>query len=185
MLACVHADSPLTLKFALNTDAKNMQVYFAANSVWNGTAAGTPLRLARSELAPCGQRTAHHHKGVDEVVYVLNGTVEISTVIDGGNVITDIVSAGDSFVLPNGLPHSVVNPSCCERATVLQFFNAFDLKTVETIAAARNVFGSPYSSYQTPKFKDSVQAATTYFSYDANCLASCNLGPKYGQMPAP
>lgn len=180
---------PLALTQLVNrTVAKDMiiQSYQNSDRTFNGTAPYPSVSLAKVTLAPCGVRVMHTHNGVDELLYVVNGSVSAYTVYPSGSVCEQrMLMPGQAFLYPRGLVHGAHNPSCTDYAEVLGFFTAFDSATVNIGAAAFNGPYGPFKDYVCTDLADSVSAAvdSTTLHYDARCLARCDLGGLGGQDP--
>jgi hypothetical protein len=102
-----------------------------------------------------------------------------------GSATTALLQPGQAFTFPNGLVHTLFNPSCNATATTLNIFNAVNPNGVSIAASAWAIAGSSLRAYSNSTLVSSQEQAQTFFSYDPFCLARCGLGSTFGQEPAP
>jgi quercetin dioxygenase-like cupin family protein len=99
---------------------------FSADRPGETVADATDYTVVYNELEP-GAKIGTHQDGVDELVYVIDGTVE-TTVGDE----TTTAATGELAVVPADVPHSVRNTGT-ETARLLGFFASGDVEsTFET-----------------------------------------------------
>lgn len=101
-----------------------------------GEAAGLSTRLVRIE--PASRRSAHRHPRTAEAVYVAEGRGRAW--VDGE--VTEVV-AGDTFLVPRGVPHATV-PDAAAGLLLVCFFPDGDLASnTEELPGEVPVAGAP------------------------------------------
>ncbi|MEW6303458.1 MAG: cupin domain-containing protein [Verrucomicrobiota bacterium] len=74
------------------------------------------LTLGRVTLNPGHSNPRHSHPNCDEVLYVLRGRLEHSL---GDDVV--VLNAGDTLVIPAGVPHQARNPGHDAADTIVAY----------------------------------------------------------------
>jgi quercetin dioxygenase-like cupin family protein len=94
------------------------------------------VSLSRIDYAPGGVNPPHTHPRATEVIFVLQGTLDVGFVTAAGNrLVAKTLSAGDVFVFPRGLVHFQRNAGDDAPAAVLSAFNS-QLPGTQSLAAA-------------------------------------------------
>jgi quercetin dioxygenase-like cupin family protein len=102
------------------------------------------VSIARIDYAPGGQNPPHTHPRATEIIFVLEGTLEVGFITTANKLFTKIVNKGDVFVFPRGLVHFQQNRGHGPAAVV----SAFNSQLQGTQAIAMTLFGAtpPVSS---------------------------------------
>ena len=79
------------------------------------------MTLGRVTFKPGQANPPHFHPNCEEILYVVNGTIE-HTLPQGG---TAILQAGDCIVLPKGSKHSARNTGTEEAVVIVVFDSAY------------------------------------------------------------
>ncbi|OEL19551.1 Germin-like protein 1-1 [Dichanthelium oligosanthes] len=96
------------------------------------------VSIARIDYAPGGQNPPHTHPRATEIIFVLEGTLEVGFITTANKLFTKIVTMGDVFVFPRGLVHFQQNRGNCAAAVVA----AFNSQLQGTQAIAMTLFGA-------------------------------------------
>uniref|UniRef100_A0A0D9WEM0 Germin-like protein n=1 Tax=Leersia perrieri TaxID=77586 RepID=A0A0D9WEM0_9ORYZ len=81
------------------------------------------VSMSRIDYAPGGLNPPHTHPRATEMVFVLQGTLDVGFITTGNKLYTKTISAGDVFVFPRGLVHFQRN-SGESPAAVISAFNS-------------------------------------------------------------
>lgn len=102
------------------------------------------VSIARIDYAPGGQNPPHTHPRATEIIFVLEGTLEVGFITTANKLFTKVVGKGDVFVFPRGLVHFQQNRGHGPAAVVA----AFNSQLQGTQAIAMTLFGAtpPVSS---------------------------------------
>ena len=140
-------------------------------------------------INPCAQNTPHVHPRGTEIFYVIQGTFKTFFVEEnGGRVIVNDVSAGQTTIFPQGLIHGQINTGC-EQAIFLAAFGTEDPGVQQT---ANNLFRLPVESLTSAFYltKDKIDVIKLGIpdnpanGFDSECLARCGISnPVYTQQP--
>ncbi|KAL0703704.1 hypothetical protein Bca4012_070129 [Brassica carinata] len=106
------------------------------------------VSLARIDYAPGGLNPPHTHPRATEVVYVLEGTLDVGFLTTANKLIAQSLKKGDVFAFPKGLVHFQKNNGRVP-ASVIAAFNS-QLPGTQSLGAT--LFGS------TPPVPDSILA---------------------------
>ena len=102
------------------------------------------VSMARIDFAPWGVNPPHTHPRATEIIFVLEGTLEVGFITTANKLFTKVVGKGDVFVFPRGLVHFQQNRGHGPAAVVA----AFNSQLQGTQAIAMTLFGAtpPVSS---------------------------------------
>ncbi|VVA89713.1 unnamed protein product [Arabis nemorensis] len=92
------------------------------------------VSLARIDYAPGGLNPPHTHPRATEVVYVLEGELEVGFITTANKLFSKTIKIGEVFVFPRGLVHFQKNNGK-SPASVLAAFNSQLPGTVSVAAA--------------------------------------------------
>lgn len=81
------------------------------------------ISLARAEFAPGGLIAPHTHPRATEMVFVLEGMLDVSFITTSNLLISKTIKKGEIFVFPRGMIHFLKNNSN-KHAAVLAAFNS-------------------------------------------------------------
>lgn len=81
------------------------------------------VSLSRVDYAPGGINPPHTHPRATEIVFVLEGELDVGFITTGNVLISKTISKGEIFVFPKGLVHFQKN-NAKEPASVLAAFNS-------------------------------------------------------------
>lgn len=104
------------------------------------------VSLARIDYAPDGLNPPHTHPRGTEVIFVLEGELEVGFITTSNKLFTKNITKGEVFVFPRGLVHFQKNNGA-EPAAVIAAFNS-QLPGTQSIGAT--LFGA------SPEVPDSV-----------------------------
>lgn len=93
-----------------------------ASSLPGGNAQG--LAMARTDLAPGGLAPPHTHPRASEVALVLAGSVLVGFADTSYRLYTQLLRAGEAFVVPRGMVHFLYNMDVAAPAVVLSGLNS-------------------------------------------------------------
>ena len=79
------------------------------------------VSIARIDYAPGGQNPPHTHPRATEIIFVLEGTLEVGFITTANKLFTKTVTMGDVFVFPRGLVHFQQNRGYGPAAVVAGF----------------------------------------------------------------
>eukprot|EP00092_Neocalanus_flemingeri_P019628 GFUD01021260.1.p1 GENE.GFUD01021260.1~~GFUD01021260.1.p1 ORF type:complete len:228 (+),score=37.99 GFUD01021260.1:156-839(+) len=131
-----------TPDFAIAVDAANSELVFdllnPANMEEVGQEGGEVfyqvvpgiMGTHKYSIAPCGVAIPHFHSDGDAINYVMewNAQAEVGYVeADGSTVTIKNIKKGNTFRMARGTLHWVVNKSCTETLSGIQFFNSPDI----------------------------------------------------------
>ncbi|KAK3159833.1 hypothetical protein QOZ80_1BG0051610 [Eleusine coracana subsp. coracana] len=121
-----------------NTNNPNGAVVTAAN-VENFAGVNTlGVSMARIDYAPGGLNPPHTHPRATEIIFVLEGVLEVGFITTADKLFSRIITKGDVFVFPRGLVHFQQNRGH-GPATVIAGFNS---QLQGTQAVAMTLFGA-------------------------------------------
>ncbi|KAF5743862.1 GERMIN-LIKE protein 10 [Tripterygium wilfordii] len=81
------------------------------------------VSLARIDYAPDGLNPPHTHPRATEIVYVLEGTLDVGFITTANKLIAKTITKGDIFAFPRGLVHFQKNNGD-KSASVISAFNS-------------------------------------------------------------
>jgi len=96
------------------------------------------VSIARIDYAPGGQNPPHTHPRATEIIFVLEGTLEVGFITTANKLFTKILTKGDVFVFPRGLVHFQQNRGYGPAAVVA----AFNSQLQGTQQIAMTLFGA-------------------------------------------
>ncbi|KAG2603338.1 hypothetical protein PVAP13_5KG764300 [Panicum virgatum] len=97
------------------------------------------VSMARTDYAPWGGvNPPHSHPRATEILFVLDGTLEVGFVVAASRLLGRTVSRGEVFVFPRGLVHLERSVGAAPAVAV----SAFDSQLPGTQAAAAALFGA-------------------------------------------
>ncbi|CAD6238810.1 unnamed protein product [Miscanthus lutarioriparius] len=79
------------------------------------------VSIARIDYAPGGQNPPHTHPRATEIIFVLEGTLEVGFITTANKLFTKTLTTGDVFVFPRGLVHFQQNRGYGPAAVVAGF----------------------------------------------------------------
>lgn len=79
------------------------------------------VSLSRIDYAPGGLNPPHTHPRATEIVFVLQGTLDVGFITTGNKLIAKTITAGDVFVFPRGLVHFQKNNEDVPAAVISAF----------------------------------------------------------------
>ncbi|GJN06341.1 hypothetical protein PR202_ga24063 [Eleusine coracana subsp. coracana] len=121
-----------------NTNNPNGAMVTAAN-VENFAGVNTlGVSMARIDYAPGGLNPPHTHPRATEIIFVLEGVLEVGFITTADKLFSRIITKGDVFVFPRGLVHFQQNRGH-GPATVIAGFNS---QLQGTQAVAMTLFGA-------------------------------------------
>lgn len=157
-----------------------------------GTLPGHGIGQNLISLGPCAINQPHVHPRGTEFTWITQGTVTFALVEEnGGRFVESNVTAGQTFIIPQGLLHYAINHEC-EPAQLLTSFPTRDSGT-QTIASAlfkfpmdvlRATLGASEEDIQ--KIIDAVKDERSKNpSFNPDCLARCGIyaPPTYPYTP--
>nr|ACG37538.1 rhicadhesin receptor precursor [Zea mays] len=96
------------------------------------------VSMARIDYAPGGQNPPHTHPRATEIIFVLEGTLEVGFLTTANRLLSKTVATGDVFVFPRGLVHFQQNRGHGPAAVLA----AFNSQLQGTQAIAMTLFGA-------------------------------------------
>ncbi|KAJ4871437.1 Germin-like protein subfamily 2 member 1 [Raphanus sativus] len=96
------------------------------------------VSLARIDYAPGGLNPPHTHPRATEVVYVLEGTLDVGFLTTANRLISQSLKKGDVFAFPRGLVHFQKNNGRVPAAVIA----AFNSQLPGTQSLGATLFGS-------------------------------------------
>ncbi|CAA7030574.1 unnamed protein product [Microthlaspi erraticum] len=129
------------------------------------------VSLSRIDYAPGGLNPPHTHPRATEVIFVLEGELDVGFITTANKHFAKTVKKGEVFVFPRGLVHYQKNSNKAKPASVISAFNS-QLPGTQSIAAT--LFTS------TPSIPDNV--LTTAFQIGTKEIEKIKskLAPKKG-----
>ncbi|GJN38008.1 hypothetical protein PR202_gb27014 [Eleusine coracana subsp. coracana] len=126
------------LRYPGNTNNPNGAVVTAAN-VENFPGVNTlGVSMARIDYAPGGQNPPHTHPRATEIIFVLEGVLEVGFITTDNKLFSKIITKGDVFVFPARLVHFQQNRGHGPAAVIA----AFNSQLQGTQAIAMTLFGA-------------------------------------------
>ncbi|XP_020228444.1 rhicadhesin receptor isoform X1 [Cajanus cajan] len=108
------------------------------------------VSLARIDFAPGGLNPPHTHPRATEIVFVLQGQLEVGFITTANELMSMIINEGDIFVFPKGLVHFQNNNANVAAAVI----SAFNSQLPGTQSIATTLFAA------TPSVPDHVLTKT-------------------------
>lgn len=105
------------------------------------------VSLSRIDYEAGGLNPPHTHPRATEIIFVLEGELDVGFITTSNNLISKSIKKGDVFVFPKGLVHFQKNSNGKKPASVISGFNS-QLPGTQSIAAT--LFSS------TPSVPDNV-----------------------------
>ena len=96
------------------------------------------VSIARIDYAPGGQNPPHTHPRATEVIFVLQGSLDVGFVTTANRHYARTVCSGEVFVFPRGLVHYQRNNGGTPAAAI----SAFNSQLPGTQAVAQALFGA-------------------------------------------
>ncbi|CAL9068755.1 unnamed protein product [Musa banksii] len=103
------------------------------------------VSLSRVDYAPGGLNPPHTHPRATEVVFVLDGTLDVGFITTANKLIAKTITKGEVFVFPRGLVHFQKNNGAAPAA-VIAAFNS-QLPGTQSIAVALFAATPPVPDY--------------------------------------
>ncbi|KAK3159832.1 hypothetical protein QOZ80_1BG0051600 [Eleusine coracana subsp. coracana] len=126
------------LKNPGNTNNPNGAVVTAANVETFPGVNTLGVSMARIDYAPGGQNPPHTHPRATEIIFVLEGTLEVGFITTANKLFTKTITKGDVFVFPARLVHFQQNRGHGPAAVIA----AFNSQLQGTQAIAMTLFGA-------------------------------------------
>ncbi|XP_042474868.1 germin-like protein subfamily 2 member 4 [Macadamia integrifolia] len=82
------------------------------------------VSLSRIDYSPSGLNPPHTHPRATEIVFVLEGELEVGFITTANVLVSQTIKKGDIFVFPKGLVHFQKNNDAKVPAAVLSAFNS-------------------------------------------------------------
>ncbi|XP_009413700.2 germin-like protein 5-1 [Musa acuminata AAA Group] len=83
------------------------------------------VSMSRVDYAPGGLNPPHTHPRATEIVFVLDGTLDVGFITTANKLITKTITKGDVFVFPRGLVHFQKNNGDVPAAALAAFNSQF------------------------------------------------------------
>ncbi|CAH2044485.1 unnamed protein product [Thlaspi arvense] len=96
------------------------------------------LSMSRIDYAPNGLNPPHVHPRASEIIYVLEGQLNVGFVTTAGKLIAKNIKKGDVFVFPKGLLHFQKNTANAPASVIA----AFDSQLPGTQSLVASLFGA-------------------------------------------
>ncbi|CAN6338056.1 unnamed protein product [Urochloa humidicola] len=96
------------------------------------------VSLSRIDYAPGGLNPPHTHPRATEMVFVLQGTLDVGFITTGNKLVAKTITAGDVFVFPRGLVHFQKNNGDAPAAVI----SAFNSQLPGTQSLAMTLFAA-------------------------------------------
>ncbi|KAM0868104.1 hypothetical protein ACQ4PT_041535 [Festuca glaucescens] len=96
------------------------------------------VSMSRVDYAPWGVNPPHTHPRATEIIYVLEGSLDVAFVTTGGNLYARTVCKGGLFVFPRGLVHYQKNTGGAPAVAI----SAFNTQLPSTQSLAVALFGA-------------------------------------------
>ncbi|RCV18360.1 hypothetical protein SEVIR_3G304500v4 [Setaria viridis] len=96
------------------------------------------VSLSRIDYAPGGLNPPHTHPRATEIVFVLQGTLDVGFITTGNKLIAKTITSGDVFVFPRGLVHFQKNNEDAPAAVI----SAFNSQLPGTQSLAMTLFAA-------------------------------------------
>lgn len=92
------------------------------------------ISMSRADYAPGGLNPPHTHPRATEIIFVLEGELEVGFITTANELFTKRLTKGEVFVFPRGLVHFQRNPGKAPAAVIAAFNSQFP--GTQSIAAA-------------------------------------------------
>ena len=99
------------------------------------------VSMSRVDYAPWGVNPPHTHPRATEIIYVLEGSLDVGFVTTAGKLFARTVCKGELFVFPRGLVHYQKNNGGAPAAAISAFNS--QLPGTQTLAEALYTASSP------------------------------------------
>ncbi|KAF0927567.1 hypothetical protein E2562_034369 [Oryza meyeriana var. granulata] len=96
------------------------------------------VSMSRIDYAPGGLNPPHTHPRATEMVFVLQGTLDVGFITTGNKLFAKTITAGDVFVFPRGLVHFQKNNGDSPAAVI----SAFNSQLPGTQSLATTIFAA-------------------------------------------
>ena len=96
------------------------------------------VSMARIDFAPWGVNPPHTHPRATEVIFVLQGSLDVGFLTTANRLYARTVCSGEVFVFPRGLVHYQRNNGATPAAVI----SAFDSQLPGTQAVVQTLFGA-------------------------------------------
>ncbi|TVU22733.1 hypothetical protein EJB05_32450 [Eragrostis curvula] len=126
------------LKNPGNTNNPNGAVVTAANVDTFAGVNTLGVSMARIDYAVGGQNPPHTHPRATEIIFVLQGTLQVGFITTANKLFTKTITVGEVFVFPRGLVHFQQNRGHYPAAVIA----AFNSQLQGTQAIAATLFGA-------------------------------------------
>ncbi|KAF7818061.1 germin-like protein subfamily 2 member 4 [Senna tora] len=126
------------------------------------------ISLSRIDYKPGGLNPPHTHPRATEVVYVLEGELEVGFVTTSNKLFSKTIKKGEMFVFPKGLLHFQKNKGDKAAAVI----SAFDSQLPGTLSVAAALFTA------NPPLPDHVLTQTFQIATKEVDKIKANLAPK-------
>ncbi|XP_045796750.1 rhicadhesin receptor-like [Trifolium pratense] len=127
------------------------------------------VSLARIDYAPGGINPPHTHPRATEIVFVLEGQLDVGFITTANVLISKTIVKGETFVFPKGLVHFQKNNNGYEAASVISAFNS---QLQGTVNVPLTLFAA------TPPVADHVLAQTFQIGTKEVQKIKAKLAPK-------
>lgn len=126
------------------------------------------VSFSRIDFKPGGLNPPHTHPRATEIVFVLEGKLDVGFVTTSNKLISKTIKLGEVFVFPKGLLHFQKNNG--DKAAAL--ISAFDSQLPGTLSVAAALFTA------TPGVPDDVLTKTFQIATKEVDTIKANLAPK-------
>lgn len=108
------------------------------------------ISMARIDYSPGGLNPPHSHPRATEIIFVLEGELEVGFITTTNQLISTTIKKGDNFVFPRGLVHFQKNNGKLPATVIVGFNSQFP----GTVSVATTLFAA------TPPVPDDVLSLT-------------------------
>jgi quercetin dioxygenase-like cupin family protein len=127
------------------------------------------VSISRIDYAPGGLNPPHTHPRATEMVFVLEGQLDVGFITTANVLIAKTINKGEIFVFPKGLVHYQKNSNSYYSASVISAFNS---QLPGTVSIPLNLFTA------TPTVPDNVLAQAFQVGTKDVERIKANLAPK-------
>jgi oxalate decarboxylase/phosphoglucose isomerase-like protein (cupin superfamily) len=170
----------LPSKVGANTSAATSFDRRIDTDVFLATLPNRGMSQTFAELKACGVLLPHVHPRATEIYFVINGTIETSIIQEyPAKALTFSLTSNQDAVVPQGLGHSLYNPTCQSAFYV----STFDSSDPGSLFLAQQLFTLPNdvllaSTGQTQDglngFNATIPVGSPY-TVSASCLQRCGM----------
>lgn len=114
------------------------------------------VSMARIDYVPEGLNPPHSHPRATEIIFVLEGELEVGFITTANVLISKTIKKGDNFVFPRGLVHFQKNNGKVPAAVIA----AFNSQLAGTVSVATTLFVA------SPPLPDDVLAKTFQIGFE-------------------